>query len=90
MYDCKKFFIDGVWVAATQRSTLDIVNPATEQVIGQVALGAAEDVDKAVKAARRAFESYSRTSPSERRVAARAHGRRLSEAPAGARQGHLG
>jgi aldehyde dehydrogenase (NAD+) len=66
MYDCKKFFIDGAWVAATQRGTMDIVNPATEQVIGQVALGTAEDVDKAVKAARRAFESYSRTSTSER------------------------
>jgi aldehyde dehydrogenase (NAD+) len=65
MYDCKKHFIDGSWVTAQGR-TLDIVNPATEQVIGQVALGTAEDVDKAAKAARRAFESFSQTSPAER------------------------
>ncbi len=41
-------------------------NPATEEVIGQVAVGTAEDVDKAVAAARRAFESFSQTSPAER------------------------
>src|SRR5262245_66256652 len=66
MYDCKQFFIDGTWVAAQGRSALDIVNPATEEVIGQVALGTAEDVDKAAVAARRAFESFSQTTPSER------------------------
>jgi len=65
MYDCKKHFIDGKWIAATGRS-LDIVNPATEDVIGQVALGTAEDVDVAAKAARRAFESFSQTSVAER------------------------
>jgi aldehyde dehydrogenase (NAD+) len=66
MYDCKKFFIDGAWVPASGRSSMDIINPATEEVVGQVALGAAEDVDKAAKAARRAFESFSQTTPSER------------------------
>jgi aldehyde dehydrogenase (NAD+) len=66
MYDCKKFFIDGAWVPASGRRTLDIVNPATEAVIGQVALGTAEDVDRAVKAARAAFETFSQTTPAER------------------------
>ncbi|MEY4578378.1 MAG: hypothetical protein RL701_3081 [Pseudomonadota bacterium] len=65
MYDCKKLLINGEWIATTGRS-LDIVNPATEEVIGQVALGTAEDVDKAVKAARRAFETFSRTTVAER------------------------
>jgi aldehyde dehydrogenase (NAD+) len=65
MYDCKKHLINGAWVTASGRA-LDIVNPATEEVIGQVALGTAEDVDKAVKAARAAFESFSQTSSSER------------------------
>jgi aldehyde dehydrogenase (NAD+) len=65
MYDCKKLLINGEWIA-THGRTLDIVNPATEAVIGQVALGTAEDVDKAVKAARRAFESYSQTKLEER------------------------
>ena len=65
MYDCKKHYIDGAWVAAQGRA-LDIVNPATEEVIGQVALGTAEDVARAAKAARRAFETFSQTSVSER------------------------
>jgi aldehyde dehydrogenase (NAD+) len=65
MYDCKKLLIDGEWIATRGRA-LDIINPATEEVIGQVALGSAEDVDKAVKAARRAFETYSQTSVEER------------------------
>ncbi|HET6337814.1 MAG TPA: aldehyde dehydrogenase family protein [Polyangiales bacterium] len=65
MYDCKKLLINGEWIA-TQGRALDIINPATEEVIGQVALGTAEDVDKAVKAARRAFETYSQTSVEER------------------------
>jgi aldehyde dehydrogenase (NAD+) len=66
MYDCTKYFIDGAWVPAQGRNAIDIVNPATEEVIGRVALGNAEDVDKAVKAARRAFESFSQTSVAER------------------------
>jgi aldehyde dehydrogenase (NAD+) len=65
MYDCNKHLIDGAWVVGQGR-TLDIVNPATEGVIGKVALGTAQDVDKAVKAARRAFESWSQTSVAER------------------------
>jgi aldehyde dehydrogenase (NAD+) len=65
MYDCKKLLIDGAWIPAHGRA-LDIINPATEAVIGQLALGTAEDVDKAAKAARRAFESYSQTSATER------------------------
>ena len=65
MYDCNKHLIDGAWVVGAGR-TLDIINPATEAVIGKVALGAAGDVDKAVKAARRAFETYSQTSVTER------------------------
>jgi aldehyde dehydrogenase (NAD+) len=65
MYDCKKLLINGEWIATRGRA-LDIINPATEEVIGQVALGTAEDVDKAVKAARRAFETYSQTSVEER------------------------
>ena len=65
MYDCKKHYIDGAWVAAEGRA-LDIVNPATEEVIGQVALGTAQDVARAAKAARHAFETFSLTSVAER------------------------
>jgi aldehyde dehydrogenase (NAD+) len=60
MYDCTKNYIDGEWVASAHGKLHDIINPATEQTIGQVSFGAAEDVDRAVRAARTAFEDYSR------------------------------
>ncbi len=50
-------FIDGRFVPAASGKTFDTVNPATEEVIAQVAEGDKEDVDRAAKAARRAFES---------------------------------
>lgn len=61
-----QFFIDGAWVDASGRAMLDVINPATEKPICQVALGNAGDVDKAVAAARKAFASYSQTTPAER------------------------
>jgi aldehyde dehydrogenase (NAD+) len=60
------FYIDGRWVPPAQPKTLDVINPATEEPIGRISLGGAADVDRAVAAARRAFETYSRTSREER------------------------
>ncbi len=61
-----RFYINGEWVEPSTRNTLDVINPATEKVIGSVALGSEKDVDKAVAAARVAFDSYSQTSQEER------------------------
>jgi aldehyde dehydrogenase (NAD+) len=66
MREYLKFYIDGKWVEPTELKTLDVENPATEQVAGKIALGSAADVDKAVKAARKAFPSWSQTSREER------------------------
>jgi aldehyde dehydrogenase (NAD+) len=66
MREYLKFYIDGQWVAPVVLKTLDVENPATEQVCGKIALGSAADVDKAVKAARKAFASWSLTSREER------------------------
>jgi aldehyde dehydrogenase (NAD+) len=66
MYDFRKFFINGAWVAPAGRRELDVINPATEQPVGKILLGTAEDVDAAVKAARAAFETFSQTSREER------------------------
>ena len=66
MREYLKFYIDGQWVDPVELKTLDVENPATEEVVGKIALGAAADVDKAVKAARRAFASFSLTSREER------------------------
>ncbi|MEU1303699.1 aldehyde dehydrogenase family protein [Streptomyces shenzhenensis] len=51
-------YIDGAWVAPLGPDRIEVVNPATEQVVGVVAQGTAADVDLAVAAARRAFETY--------------------------------
>ncbi|RFB87546.1 aldehyde dehydrogenase family protein [Rhizobium leguminosarum bv. trifolii] len=61
-----QFYIDGAWVKPTSDVVLDVINPADATVAGQVALGDATDVDKAVSAARTAFETYSLTSIEER------------------------
>ncbi len=61
-----EFYIDGAWVAPAQQRPLDVIDPATEQVAGRINLGQAEDVDRAVAAARRAFESFGRSSKAER------------------------
>jgi aldehyde dehydrogenase (NAD+) len=61
-----KFYIDGQWVDPVELQTVNVVNPATEQVSGQIALGSKADVDKAVKAARKAFNSWSQTSREQR------------------------
>lgn len=64
--DKLKFYIDGAWVDPAAPSTLDVVNPATEEVIARISLGARQDVDRAAEAARRAFATSSQTSVEER------------------------
>ncbi|HAH46510.1 MAG TPA: betaine-aldehyde dehydrogenase, partial [Planctomycetaceae bacterium] len=52
-----QLLIDGKWVDAVSGKTFSTINPATEEVIAEVAEGDAADIDLAVKAARKAFES---------------------------------
>jgi aldehyde dehydrogenase (NAD+) len=66
MREYLKFYIDGKWVDPVELKTVETINPATEAVSGKIALGSAADVDKAVKAARKAFNGWSRTSREER------------------------
>lgn len=61
-----KFYIDGNWVDPVTPKTFDVINAATEQSQGQISLGSAADVDRAVAAARTAFETYSETSVADR------------------------
>jgi phenylacetaldehyde dehydrogenase len=64
----RQLFINGQWVDAASGRTFDTPNPATGETLASVAEGDAEDINRAVKAARRAFEEgpWSRMSPSER------------------------
>src|SRR5438477_5678402 len=64
----RKMLIDGKWVAAASGKTLTTYDPATEEPLAEVPAGDKEDVDRAVRAARRAFEGgpWRRMTPSER------------------------
>ena len=66
MREYLQFYIDGKWVDPVESKTLDVINPATEKVAGKISLGTAADVDKAVKAAKKAFATWSQTSREER------------------------
>ncbi len=66
MREYKQFYINGEWVDPSSPNEFDVINPATEEVCAHISLGNEEDVNKAVAAAKAAFESYSRTSVQER------------------------
>ena len=62
MREYLKFYINGLWVDPARPATIDVINPATEQVIAKISNGSAADVDAAVSAARIAFAEYSQSS----------------------------
>ncbi|MFN8231933.1 MAG: aldehyde dehydrogenase family protein [Actinomycetota bacterium] len=64
----KKLLIDGEWVDAASGETFETIDPTTEEVLGSAAAGDAEDIERAVAAARRAFEqpSWRDMSPHDR------------------------
>ena len=67
MVNRMQFYIDGAWVdPVVKGKSTPVVNPATEEAMYEIALGSKADVDKAVAAAKRAFETYSKTSREER------------------------
>lgn len=66
MPNCDRFYLNGVWEDAADARRMPIINPATEAAVGEVALGDAHHVARAVAAARAAFPSFARTTPAER------------------------
>jgi aminobutyraldehyde dehydrogenase len=65
----REMFIGGHWQSAAEGETEPIVNPSTGETIAQVAKGTQTDVDRAVEAARKAFdEAWSETTPGERSI----------------------
>ncbi len=68
MRDLTKFYIDGQWVEPHGRGRLDVINPATEERCATIALGDQTDVDRAVKAARGAFDSFAATTIEDRKA----------------------
>ena len=74
-----KLFIGGEWVEPAGDGSIEVVNPTTEEVIGRVPEGTAEDADRAVKAARAAFDAWSQTPAEERAAFCAAIGEKLGE-----------
>ncbi|CAN5739759.1 aldehyde dehydrogenase family protein [soil metagenome] len=61
-----QLYIDGAWVPSTGSGSIDVISASTEEVMGRIPEGTADDVDAAVAAARAAFDGWSQTAPEER------------------------
>jgi len=66
LQNLNKYYINGAWVTPSSTTEFPVMNPATEQQIGIITLGNEDDVNRAVAAAKAAFETYSRTTKEER------------------------
>ena len=66
MRENMQFYINGDWVDPISENSFDVINPATEEVCAHISMGSEADVDKAVVAAKAAFQTFSRTSTQER------------------------
>lgn len=66
MLNHTKQYINGEWVESTGSETIEVVNPATEKVIGKISSGTKDDVERAVEAAKDAFPTFSKTSVDDR------------------------
>jgi aldehyde dehydrogenase (NAD+) len=66
MDECREFYIDGRWVAPRSARDAQVINPATEEPIAVISLGSRDDVDVAVRAARKAFPAFAETTREER------------------------
>jgi aldehyde dehydrogenase (NAD+) len=66
MKNYRQFYIDGEWVNPIEAHDFQVINPANEETIATISLGGTADVDRAVAAAKRAFESYSESTGDDR------------------------
>ncbi|MAK33034.1 MAG: aldehyde dehydrogenase family protein [Acidiferrobacter sp.] len=66
MKEYRQFYMNGGWVDPISEDSIDVVNPATEEVVARIGAGTVEDVTRAVVSARKAFNSFSETSKKER------------------------
>ncbi|MCC5577837.1 aldehyde dehydrogenase family protein [Microtetraspora sp. AC03309] len=62
----RQLYVNGAWVSSTSGEGVDVINPATEEIVDRVPAGSPADVEPAVAAARAAFPAWSRTPPAER------------------------
>ena len=62
MLNKKNFYINGKWISPVNNKSYDVINPSTEEACAQISIGEKEDVDKAVSAAKNAFQTWGYTS----------------------------
>ena len=77
--ETSKHYIGGAWTEPASDEMIDVINPTTEKVMGQVPAGTAADVDAAVAAANGALESWSALEPADRAGICTAIGARLQD-----------
>ena len=63
MYEKFGQFIDGKWQQSSSGDTYDVINPATEEIIGKASKATPEDVDAALQSAARGLEVWKKTPP---------------------------
>ena len=66
MLDKKNFYINGNWVKPKSSNVINVINPATEENAAVISVGSKEDVDIAVSAAKKAFETWAFSSKEQR------------------------
>ena len=66
MIDKKKFYINGEWVDPINKQSLDVIDPSTEKSCATISLGGKEDINNAVNAAKKAYETWGFSSKEER------------------------
>ena len=66
MLDKRKFYINGKWISPSKSNDLEVINPSNEDAYAVISLGSKDDVDKAVNAAKVAFESWKKISKEEK------------------------
>ena len=66
MYSKFGQFIDGKWQPSEKKETYEVINPATEEIIGNASKASSADVEKALKSAEKGFEIWKKTSPWQR------------------------
>ena len=74
-----RLYIGGEWVEPAGDGAIEVVNPTPERTVGHIPEGTAEDADRAVRAARAAFDEWSRRTPYERAGFSAAIGAKLAE-----------
>ncbi|WP_375685284.1 aldehyde dehydrogenase family protein [Bartonella sp. TT110JLCBS] len=66
MFNKRKFYINGLWDEPSIPHDFDVINPSTEEACAVISLGSTKDADKAINAAKEAFQKWKTTSPNER------------------------